>query len=210
MSIAGLYNRKENLRNLYGNSKSSLCKKLHCYTPSSCLQMFATRTATPRIEVLINWTWGVARYCTESVMSFLDSFTNTFFSIVDTGMDTVSAITDFVAENPGKTAAIALGAVATGGLALTAAPAIGAAVSAAGFGVAGGTISGAAASSAGLAAIGGGSLAAGGTGMAGGTAIVTAAGAIAGGGTTAAVASVANKRGLGRVSEFLRPSGFGS
>jgi len=143
-------------------------------------------------------------------MSFLDSFTNTFFIIVDTGMDTVSAITDFVAENPGKTAAIALGAVATGGLAFTAAPAIGAAVSAAGFGVAGGTISGAAASSAGLAAIGGGSLAAGGTGMAGGTAIVTAAGAIAGGGTTAAVASVANKRGLGRVSEFLRPWGFGS
>lgn len=126
-------------------------------------------------------------------MSFLDSFANTFFSIVDTGMDAVGAVTDFVTENPGKTAAIALGTVATGGLALTAAPAIGAAVSAAGFGVAGGTISGAAASSAGLAAIGGGSLAAGGAGMAGGTAIVTAAGAVSGGATTAVVAGLAER-----------------
>ena len=127
-------------------------------------------------------------------MSFLDSFTDSLLSIVDTGMDALSDAADFVAENPGKTALVAVGTALTGGLALAAAPTVGALASAAGFGVAGGTLSGAAASSAGLAAIGGGSLAAGGAGMAGGTAIVTATGALAGGATTAAATSLADKR----------------
>ncbi|MNY17433.1 hypothetical protein D3C86_1507520 [compost metagenome] len=76
-------------------------------------------------------------------------------------------------------------------MAFACAPAIGAAVSAAGFGVAGGTLSGAAASSAGLAALGGGSIASGGLGMAGGTAVVTgvggATGALVGGGAACAI-----------------------
>ena len=78
-----------------------------------------------------------------------------------------------IAENP-KSALI------VGGAALVCAPAVGAALSVAGLGVAGGTLSGAAASSAGLAALGGGSLATGGLGMLGGSAVVTAAGAITG------------------------------
>lgn len=73
----------------------------------------------------------------------------------------------------------ALVVVAGGGLSVVAgvvaAPMAGAALSAAGIGAAGGTLTGAAASSAGLAALGGGSVAAGGMGMAGGTAVVSAA-----------------------------------
>jgi hypothetical protein len=58
---------------------------------------------------------------------------------------------------------------------------MGAALSAAGLGAAGGTLFGAAASNAGLAALGGGSLASGGLGMAGGTTIIGATGGLAGG-----------------------------
>ena len=112
-------------------------------------------------------------------MSFLDGLV----SSVDVVVGAISDAADFVSDNKEVCAigAAAVATVATGGLALACAPAIGAAVSAAGFGVAGGTLSGAAASSAGLAALGGGSLASGGLGMAGGTAVVTVTGGLAGG-----------------------------
>lgn len=126
-------------------------------------------------------------------MSFWDSVADTLGSVVDVAVNAGESVVDFVVENPGKTAAVVIGTVATGGLALAAAPAIGAAVSAAGFGVAGGTLSGAAASSAGLAALGGGSLAAGGAGVAGGTAVVTAAGGAVGASVTTAAAVVTDK-----------------
>jgi hypothetical protein len=75
--------------------------------------------------------------------------------------------------------------VGAGGIAVVggvfAAPAVGAALSTAGLGVAGGTLSGAAASSAGLAALGGGSIASGGARKAGVTAVTA---------TTFAIASV--------------------
>lgn len=87
---------------------------------------------------------------------------------------------DKVKKNPGKTLAIGVVTVASGGGAVYMAPWIGGAVSAAGFGVAGGTLSGAAATSAGLAFLGGGSLAAGGAGMAGGVVMCGAAGTVTG------------------------------
>lgn len=71
---------------------------------------------------------------------------------------------------------------------IVAAPAVGAIVSTAGFGVLGGALSGAAASSAGLAALGGGAVVTGGLGMAGGTAVV-ATGVAAATTSTLAVAS---------------------
>jgi len=126
-------------------------------------------------------------------MSFLDFVGDTLLSVAHTIVDAGESVVDLVKENPGKTAAIVVGTVATGGVALAAAPAIGAMASAAGLGVAGGTLSGAAASSAGLAALGGGSIAAGGAGMAGGTAVVTAAGAVAGGAATTAATVAADK-----------------
>ena len=126
-------------------------------------------------------------------MSFWDSVADTLGSVVDVAVNAGESVVDFVVENPGKTAAVVIGTVATGGLALAAAPAIGAAVSAAGFGVAGGTLSGAAASSAGLAALGGGSLAVGGAGVAGDTAVVTAAGGAVGASVTTAAAVVTDK-----------------
>ena len=87
---------------------------------------------------------------------------------------------DKVKKNSGKTLAIGLVTVASGGGAMYAAPLIRGAVSAAGLGVAGGTLSGAAATSAGLAFLGGGSLAAGGPGMAGGVVVCGAVGTVAG------------------------------
>lgn len=100
---------------------------------------------------------------------------------------------DFICENPIKSLAVAAATVATGGLALAAAPAIGAVVSAAGLGVAGGSLSGAAASSAGLAALGGGSLASGGLGMAGGKAVVATLGAVTGSGTSGVIAKLSSE-----------------
>lgn len=64
----------------------------------------------------------------------------TLLSVVHSVLDTAEAAVDFVAENPGKTAAIVVGTVATSGAALAVAPAIGAAVSVARFSVAGGAI----------------------------------------------------------------------
>lgn len=75
-------------------------------------------------------------------MSFLDSLADVVMSVVDTVVDTADSAVDFVVENPGKAIAIGVGTLATGGMALAAAPAVGAVVSAAGFGVAGGTLSG--------------------------------------------------------------------
>lgn len=104
-------------------------------------------------------------------MGFDDFIGDVFEGALDVAFGTAAAVCDVavavkdaVVENPGKAALIAVATVVTGGAALAAAPAIGAAASAAGLGVAGGTLSGAAASSAGLAALGGGSLAAGGAG----------------------------------------------
>jgi len=122
-----------------------------------------------------------------SIGEYFELVDNTLFGYGDTvteGLvgDAVRGVRDSIVENPGKTVAVAVATVASGGLALAYAPAIGAMASAAGLGVAGGTLSGAAASSAGLAALGGGSLASGGLGMAGGTALVTGVGASLGAG----------------------------
>ena len=77
----------------------------------------------------------------------------------------------------GKWVGCVVGGVGAIALAPILVPAIGAFASIAGLGAAAGTLTGAAASSAGLAALGGGSIAAGGLGLgvAGGSAVVTAA-----------------------------------
>ena len=101
-------------------------------------------------------------------------------------------ILDFVEENPGKSLAIVAGTVASGGLAMIAAPAIAATaggiglLGAASTGTAISSLSGAALTNASLAAIGGGALSAGGAGMTGGVTVITAAGA-----TTGAIGSTA-------------------
>lgn len=85
-----------------------------------------------------------------------------FFSDVLNGtVDLVSDAIDVVVENPGKTV-LAVGAtVATGGLAMAAAPALATAAGGAGLlGSAISTLSGAALTNASLAAVGGGALAA--------------------------------------------------
>lgn len=119
-------------------------------------------------------------------MGFWRTIDETLFGYEGECGGIIGSVVNTVIDNPGKTALVVGATIATGGLAAAFAPAIGAAASAAGLGVAGGTLSGAAASSAGLAALGGGSLAVGGAGMAGGTAVVTAAGASIGA-TTGAV-----------------------
>ncbi|ROQ64945.1 uncharacterized protein DUF726 [Rathayibacter sp. PhB152] len=95
---------------------------------------------------------------------------------------------------------VALGVAAP--LALVAAPAIGGALGS--LGVFGG-LSGAAASSHGLALLGGGTLAAGGLGMAGGTAVVTAVGAAVGGALGASVANAYLREDKSFRIELLRP-----
>ena len=87
-------------------------------------------------------------------------------------------------------------------LALLAAPAVGGAIGS--LGVFGG-YSGAAATSHGLALLGGGSLAAGGLGMAGGTAVVTAVGAAVGGALGASVANAYLREDNSFRIELLRP-----
>ena len=121
-----------------------------------------------------------------AVIDVTVSLNNKVIKMFDFVCDVIGSAVDAVVENPLKSIAVVTATVATGGLALAAAPAVGAAASVAGLGVAGGTLSGAAASSAGLAALGGGSVAAGGAGMAGGAAVVAATGA-----TTGAVVSSA-------------------
>ena len=96
-----------------------------------------------------------------------------------------------------KVGVVIVGGAAGVALGVVAAPALGAALSAAGLGVAGGTLSGAAASSAGLAALGGGSFAAGGLGVAGGTAVVAAAAGTTVATGTAVASRQASKAGAG-------------
>ena len=109
-----------------------------------------------------------------------------------------------------KIAKIAVGsAVALGvaiPLALFAAPAIGGALGS--LGMFGG-LSGAAATSHGLALLGGGSIAAGGLGMVGGTAVVTAVGAAVGGALGASVANAYLQEDKSFRIELLRPGSGG-
>lgn len=101
---------------------------------------------------------------------------------------------------------IAIGSVVAVGVAVPlgflAAPAIGGAIGSLG---AFGGFSGAAASAHGLALIGGGSLAAGGLGMAGGTAVVTAVGAAVGGALGASVSNAYLREDKSFRIELLRP-----
>src|SRR5690606_29525810 len=95
-----------------------------------------------------------------------------------------------------------VGLAAAAPLALLAAPAIGGAIGS--LGMFGG-LSGAAASSHGLALLGGGTLAAGGLGMAGGTAVVTAVGAAVGGTLGASVSNAYVREDKSFRIELLRP-----
>ena len=108
--------------------------------------------------------------------------------------------------NPDKASKIAVGGAVAAGVAvplgLLAAPAIGGAIGS--LGVFGG-FSGAAATSHGLALLGGGSIAAGGLGMAGGTAVVTAVGAAVGGALGASVSNAYLKEDKSFRIELLRP-----
>ncbi|MCK8467826.1 TMCO4 family protein [Microbacterium sp. KSW4-16] len=105
-----------------------------------------------------------------------------------------------------KTSKIAVGSAAAVAvavpLALLAAPAVGGAIGS--LGMFGG-LSGAAATSHGLALLGGGSLALGGLGMAGGTAVVTAVGAAVGGALGASVANAYLREDRSFRIELLRP-----
>ncbi|MFD6091426.1 DUF726 domain-containing protein [Oerskovia sp. NPDC060338] len=102
-----------------------------------------------------------------------------------------------------KIAAVGIVGLAAGApLALLAAPAIGGAIGS--LGMFGG-LSGAAATSHGLAVLGGGSLAAGGLGMAGGTAVVTAVGAAVGGTLGASVSNAYVREDKSFRIELLRP-----
>lgn len=102
-----------------------------------------------------------------------------------------------------KIAAVGLVGLAAGApLALIAAPAIGGAIGS--LGVFGG-LTGAAATSHGLAILGGGALAAGGLGMAGGTAVVTAVGAAVGGTLGASVSNAYVREDKSFRIDLLRP-----
>lgn len=109
-----------------------------------------------------------------------------------------------------KVAKIAVGGLLTVGvavpLAFLAAPAVGGAIGS--LGMFGG-LSGAAASSHGLALLGGGTLAAGGLGMAGGTAVVTAVGAAVGGALGASVSNAYLREDKSFRIELLRPGNGG-
>lgn len=95
-----------------------------------------------------------------------------------------------------------MGLVMAAPMALLAAPAVGGAIGS--LGVFGG-LTGAAATSHGLALLGGGSLAAGGLGMAGGTAVVTAVGAAVGGALGASVSNAYLREDRSFRIELLRP-----
>ncbi|WP_409141824.1 DUF726 domain-containing protein [Cellulosimicrobium sp. RS] len=102
-----------------------------------------------------------------------------------------------------KIAAVSVvGVAAAAPMALLAAPAIGGAIGS--LGMFGG-LSGAAATSHGLALLGGGTLAAGGLGMAGGTAVVTAVGAAVGGTLGASVSNAYVREDKSFRIELLRP-----
>jgi hypothetical protein len=124
----------------------------------------------------------------ELQMAFFDDILDVGEALFDGVVGAVSSAADYVAENPGKCAFVALTAVATGGTALAAAGPIAATLGTAGLlgncattGTAIATLGGAALESASLAAIGGGAIAAQGGGMAVGTAVVATAGSAIGG-----------------------------
>lgn len=116
----------------------------------------------------------------------------------------------YVAPNFDKISKVTVGTaaavLAAAPVALFAAPAIGGAIGS--LGVFGG-LSGAAATSHGLALMGGGSIAAGGLGMAGGTAVVTAVGAAVGGALGASVANAYLSEDKSFRIELLRPGAGG-
>lgn len=125
----------------------------------------------------------VQRYCAEHTHEI------TGFAKADRKMETLNEYDDFLEyDKPNLVRAVKMVGIAGAGAALAsplafmAAPAVGGAV-----GALVGGFSGAAATSWGLAALAGGSLAAGGLGMAGGTLIVTAVGAAVGGALGATV-----------------------
>ncbi|MDP3277922.1 MAG: hypothetical protein Q8Q09_22245 [Deltaproteobacteria bacterium] len=111
-----------------------------------------------------------------------------------------------VAQMPAwqKGIVVVFGGTAVAGVAMVAAPLVGAAASAIGIGAGGGTLAGAAAANAGLAALGGGSLAAGGFGVAGGTAVVTTVGGVAGAALTTKVVCDADECGADSLEKVER------
>jgi hypothetical protein len=120
--------------------------------------------------------------------NYLFGYGNSLTSLGDGAIGgAVRGVKDCIVENPGKTLLVVGVTVATGGLALAAAPTIAAAAGGSGLlgaastGTAISTLSGAALSSASLASIGGGALAVGGGGMAAGATTIATAGAVTGG-----------------------------
>jgi hypothetical protein len=110
-------------------------------------------------------------------------------------VDILGNVIDYARENPIKCAVVATATLATGGLAYAFAAPIAATLGSAGLlgvsstGTAIGSLSGAALEAASLAALGGGSVAAGGVGVAGGTAVVSATGVLAGGVASGGIAA---------------------
>jgi len=115
--------------------------------------------------------------------------------VANTAIDKAIDAAIYVENNPKKCIAVVVGTVATGGVALVAAPAIAAGLGAAGVlgatasGTAISSLSGVALTNASLAALGGGTLAAGGAGMAGGVTVITVTGVAAGAALSSSVAS---------------------
>lgn len=107
--------------------------------------------------------------------------------VIDGFAGNIDKAVEFVQENPGKAACVVAATVATGGIVVASAGTIAAAAGSAGLlgtastGTAISTLSGAALESAALAKIGGGALAVGGSGMAGGTTVIGTVGTAAGG-----------------------------
>ncbi|MGE6323328.1 hypothetical protein ACQKEF_24235 [Pseudomonas oryzihabitans] len=126
----------------------------------------------------------------DSVFDFVDRAAGTVSDLavatVDAIGDLASSAVDTVTENPGKTALVCLGTLATGGAAVAFAGPIAAVVGSTGLlgatasGTAISSLSGVALTNASLAALGGGAIAAGGGGMAAGVTVVGWTGAAVG------------------------------
>ncbi|OPE19538.1 hypothetical protein APA86_33745 [Pseudomonas aeruginosa] len=120
-------------------------------------------------------------------MSIFDSFFDCVGDALSGVINFSEGIADAVVDNPGKTALVCVGTLATGGAAAAFAGPIAAAVGSTGLmgatvstGTAISSLSGVALTNASLAALGGGSIAAGGGGMAAGAAVVATTGAAVG------------------------------
>lgn len=119
-------------------------------------------------------------------MSFFDSIVDGVFDLASSVGGMAVSAADYVVDNPGKTALVCVGAIATGGLASAFAAPLAAMVGSTGLlgatasGTAISSLSGAALANASLAALGGGSLAAGGGGMVAGATVVATAGTAVG------------------------------